>query len=219
MKLELIHHNVRNWSYDKHQLANYYLKHNPDIITLNLHGLDHAAGQFLKLYTYSNKTSGTGIHAGATVLTKNHIPHTKFCTGTDPNSQYTIINTEAEKVAIYTFYRPPRLNMLSLMEIKKVLNFKIPTLIMCDANVHHKAFGHNNSDQLGKLLYNFMKRNNLFFLGPNFKTFFSSTRSGKPDIIIGNRAILDLAIHIKKVKGSHHPITFQYIYNLTPLQY
>ena len=44
MKLGLIHHNVRNWGYNKHQLANYYLKHNPDVITLNSHGLDPAAG-------------------------------------------------------------------------------------------------------------------------------------------------------------------------------
>lgn len=128
-------------------MGNYYLKYNPDLITINSHGLDPTKGEFLKLYTYSNKTSGTGLHAGAAILTKNHIPHTNYCTGTDPNSLFTIIETEAGKIAIYTFYRPPRLNMLPLMEIKKVLNLNILTLIMSDANVHHKAFSHNKCDQ------------------------------------------------------------------------
>ena len=213
MKLEIIHQNVRCWGNDKNQLANYYLKYNPDVITINSHGLDPAAGEFLKLYTYSNKTSGTGKHAGAAILTKNHIPHTNFCTGTDPNSLYTTIKTDTGDIAIYTFYRPPRLNMLPLMEIKKVLNLNIPTIILCDANVHHKAFGHNKSDQLGKLLLKFMNRNQLHFLGPDFKTFFSSTNSGKPDIIIGNNAILDLAIHItegdRTPASDHLPIHIQ----------
>ena len=58
-----------------------------------------------------------------------------------------------------------------------------------------------------------MNRNNLFFLGPDFKTYFSSTRSGKPDIIIGNRAILDLPIYIKEgeriLASDHLPIHIQ----------
>ena len=52
-----------------------------------------------------------------------------------------------------------------------------------------------------------MNRNNLFFLGPDFKTFYSSINSGKPDIIIGNRPILDLAIHItegERISASDH---------------
>ena len=55
MKLELIHHNVRNWGYEKYQLANYYLKHNPDVITINSYRPDPAAGQFLKIYRYLTK--------------------------------------------------------------------------------------------------------------------------------------------------------------------
>ena len=40
MKIDIIHQNVRCWGKDKNQLANYYLSHNPDVITINAHGLD-----------------------------------------------------------------------------------------------------------------------------------------------------------------------------------
>ena len=65
MKLDIIHHNVTHWRTDKN-----LLKRNPDIITINSHGLDSTKGQFLKLFTYSNKTTSSGMATGAAILTK-----------------------------------------------------------------------------------------------------------------------------------------------------
>ena len=213
MKLDIIHHNVRHWGSDKNLLSNYYLQSNPDIITINSHGLDSTKGQFLKLFNYSNKTSGSGMATGAAILTKSCIKHTNYKADYDNNTLYTIIETNIGKIAIFTFYSPPRFNWLPLTDLQNVLNLNIPTIILTDANVKHTHFGHNNSDELGKLLYNFMKRNNLLFLGPNFKTFFSSTRSGKPDIVLGNTQMANLAIYItagKRLSSSDHiPIHIQ----------
>ena len=49
MRLNIIHHNVRNWGHYKHDLSNHYLKHNPDIISINSHGLSSNNNQFLKI--------------------------------------------------------------------------------------------------------------------------------------------------------------------------
>ena len=213
MKLDIIHHNVRHWGNGKNILANYYLKHNPDVITINSHGLNPASGDFVKLFSYSNKTSGIGKHSGAAILTKSHIPHTNHKVEMDPSSLYTVINTTMGKIIIFTFYRPYRMNMFPLMDIQRVLELNLPTLILTDANVHHKAFGHSYSDRLGKLLFNFMKRKDLFFLGPNFNTFYSSINKGKPDLIIGNKNILNFSVHIKEgdrlSASDHFPIHIQ----------
>lgn len=213
MKLDIIHHNVRHWDNGKNILANYYLKHNPDVISINSHGLNPANGEFVKLFSYSNKTSGTGKHSGAAILTKSYIPHTNHRVDMDPNSLYTIINTNMGKIVIFTFYRPCRMQMLPLIDIQKVLDLNLPTLIVTDANVHHIAFGHSYSDRLGKLLFNFMRRKDLYFLGPNFKTYFNSVNKGKPDIILGNKDILKFAVHITEgdrlCASDHLPIHIQ----------
>ena len=110
MKLDLIHHNVNHWGSDKNLLSNYYLQSNPDIIKINSHGLDSTKGQFLKLFTYSNKTTGSGMATGAAILTKSSIKHTNYKADNDNNTLYTIIETDIGKIVIFTFYRPPRFN-------------------------------------------------------------------------------------------------------------
>ena len=57
---------------------------------------------------------------------------------------------------LYTFYRPPRHQILPLSDIQNVLDLILPTIILADANLHHRAFGHNKSNRLGKILNNFI---------------------------------------------------------------
>ena len=70
MRLDIIHHNVRTWGRYKNNLSNYYLTHNPDIISINSHGLDSNKDQFLKIFSYSNLTTGNGPHSGTAILCK-----------------------------------------------------------------------------------------------------------------------------------------------------
>ena len=196
MRLDLIHHNVRNWGIHKNNLSNYYLKHNPDIISINSHGLNTDKDQFLKIFSYSNLTSGTGLHAGTALLCKTNLKHAHFTPNMDNNSLYSIIHTDLGKILIFSLYRPPRINALPLIDIKNALNLGLPTLILGDFNIHHTNFGHNRSDNLGKIFNNFALRNNLHFLGPHFKTYFNNINSGTPDLIFGNNQILNLAVQI-----------------------
>ena len=121
--------------------------------------------------------------------------------------------THKGKIIIYTFYRPPRIDLLPLMEIKNLLQLNLPVLILTDSNLHHKDFGHNRSDQLGKQFKNFTHKNNLFFLGPNFNTFFSAMNKGKPDLIFGNSLLTQFALNItpgdRLTTSDHIPIPIE----------
>ena len=164
MRLNIIHHNVRTWGRYKNNLSNYYLTHNPNIFSINSHGLNSNKDQFFKIFSYSNLASGNGPHSGTTILCKTNQKHAHFKTSLDTNSLYTIIHTNTGKILIYSLYRPPRINSLPLIDIKNALNLNLPTLIIGDFNIHHTNFGHNQSDNLGKLFNNFTNRNNLHFL-------------------------------------------------------
>ena len=78
------------------------------------------------------------------------------------------------------------------MEIQGVLQFNLPVIILADANLHHKDFGHKHNDDLGKQFKNFSNKNNLFLLGPNFNTYFK----GQPDLVFGNTLLIKFAINI-----------------------
>ena len=196
MRLKICHHNVRHWGIHKNMLSNYYISNNFDIVTINSHGLNTENKEFLKIFGYSNITTGNELHAGTAILIKSKYIHTHYKSNIDKNSAYSIIQTDKGKILIYTFYRPPRVNLLPLMEIKKILQLNIPVLILTDSNLHHRDFGHNRTDDLGRQFKNFMTQNNLYFLGPNFNTFYSSINKGKPDLLIGNSLITQFAIHI-----------------------
>ena len=126
MRLDIIHHNVRHWGQHKNDLSNYYLKHNPDIISVNSHGLNTNTNKFVKIFSYLNLTSGTEPHAGAALLTRTNLKHAHFKSTMDPNSLYSIIHTEHGKILIYSLYRPPRINALPLIDIKNALNLGLP---------------------------------------------------------------------------------------------
>ena len=196
MRLTICHHNVRHWGLHKHMLSNYYISHDFDIISINSHGLNTDNKEFIKIFGYSNITTGNELHAGSALLIKSKYTHTNYSSNIDKNSSYSIINTDKGKILIFTFYRPLRVKLLPLMEIQKFLQFNIPVIILTDANLHHKNFGHSRNDDLGKQFMNFVNKNNLYFLGQNFNTFFSSINKGKPDLVFGNTLLSKFAINI-----------------------
>ena len=108
MRLDIIHHNVRHWGQHKNDLVNYYLKHNPDIISINSHGLNSNANKFVKIFSYSNLTTESGPHSSSALLARTNLKHAHFKTTMDPNSLYSIIHTDHGKILIYTLYRPPQ---------------------------------------------------------------------------------------------------------------
>ena len=72
-RLDIIQQNTRHWRKYKNELSNYYLQHNANTLTLNSRRLKTNNNEYLKVYTYSNLTSGTRNHAGNAILVKSNI--------------------------------------------------------------------------------------------------------------------------------------------------
>ena len=100
------------------------------------------------------------------------------------------------KITIVTYYRPPRQDALPLVDLKKFLDYGNPTLILPDANIKNTFYGHTTTNEMGMLLERFNQINNVHFLGPTFNTFYSHNTKGKPDLVFGNTAFLQLAHNI-----------------------
>ena len=113
MKLNICHHNVRHWGLHKNMLSNYYLSHDFDIITINSHGLNSENREFIKIFGYSNITTGNELHAASAILIKSKYIHTNYRSNIDKNSSYSIINTDKGKILIFTFYRPSTVELNS----------------------------------------------------------------------------------------------------------
>ena len=133
MKLKLLHHKVRSWKNTANQqiMSNYYLKHDPEIIIINAHGINNPHRN-VKLFQYSSYTKNKTLHAGVSIFIKN-IPHTFFHKTSNSNILAATIQTIHGNLIIITLYRPPRDQYLPLMELKNYLEANIPILIAADA--------------------------------------------------------------------------------------
>ena len=208
--LNIISHNIRAWTQNnKNELSNYYLTNNPDIVAMQSHGIRDQT-KYIKLFGFSGHTSGNEAHSGVATLTKYNIKHTFHSNTWDINTLATTIETTRGPICVINFYRPPRQDYLPLMELQRHLDRDIPTLILTDANVGHRFFGHNNNTPLGTIFKKFCRDKELHFTGPNFKTFYSGRLKGKPDLVLANNAMLTFAINItegkRMVASDHVPI-------------
>ena len=77
------------------------------------------------------------------------------------------IESHRIKITIATFYRSFQKATLSLMDIKKFLNYGNSTIILTEANIKHRNFGHGSTDNLRKLMSRFKQQFNLYYLGPD----------------------------------------------------
>ena len=211
MRVHLIHHNVRSWSNfsNAQTLSNYYLKNDPDVITINGHSITQQHKN-VKLLNYSGYTQNEQLYSGVAILVKSNIQHNFHTNTSNKNTMEATIYTSKGKLTVVTFYRPPRDNFLPLMDLQHFLNFNNPTIIVADANIRHRIYGYPSTDKLGKTFNKFATQKNLKFLGPHFHTYFNGTLKGKPDLIFCNQQFLHLATLIREgdrtTASDHIPI-------------
>ena len=207
-KLTIIHLNVHHWTTNKHNYSNYFLKHNPDIITINSHSITNT-NNTIKLLGYKTYIKNYENNAGVAILIKHNIQHTPHTDTLDKNTLSLTVQTNSGNIQILTFYRPPREDHLPLSDIFHATQTQNPLLIFADANIRHQNFANNNNDALGKTLYKFTKNHDLHYIGPFFNTYYSGNKTGKPDIILGNTQIKQYATLITegdKLQSDHIPI-------------
>ena len=124
------------------------------------------------------------------------------------------ILTSIGPVLFYTAYIPPRINSINPLDFQKLISINAPLLVAGDFNANHSYFRNCNkvANHRGELLYHICKLYKLTCLGPDFHTFHSGRKKGKPDIILGNRLLDLFNKHISQgpmVGSDHIPIQIE----------
>ena len=195
--IKIIQLNVLSWNNPARRLwiSLYLNEKSPDIILLNSTSLVSTASNNnknlskIKLLNYKSFLTPQGVQSGSAILVKKNLDHS-LITNLSPNSIAVQISTSTGPIIFFTTYIPPRTNIINSLDFQKLTSKNIPVLFAGDFNVIHPFFGHQGrSNYRGELLYHICKLYNLDFLGPDFHTFHSGNRKGKPDIILGNKLL------------------------------
>ena len=184
MALCIMQVNIQSWNKNKYLLELETSYNNVDIILIN-----ETNSENIKIKGYKTIFKHASNYSGVAIAVRNHIETTEIPI-MDNNTLAIKIKTKLGPLAIITSYIPPRIDYIPIIEINKILNHNIPTLIAGDYNAHHSTFNNTTrsvkTDNRGRQLHNLIKHRNLTYLGPHFNTLKSQNKLGKPDIVISN---------------------------------
>ena len=195
--LKIIQLNVLSWNNPARRLwiSLYLNEKSPDIILLNSTSLVNTINNNsnnlskIKLLCYKTYLTPQEVQSGSAILVKKNLDHC-LITNLSSNSIAVKILTSIGPVIFFTTYIPPRTNIINSLDFQKLISKNVPVLFAGDFNANHPFFGHQGRpNHRGELLYHICKLYNLDFLGPDFHTFHSGNRKGKPDIILGNKLL------------------------------
>ena len=213
MALTILQINIQSYFKNRYLLELAATEYNVDVILINELNCNKFAK--ISLLGYKIITKAIDINSGSAIAVRNNIPFTEIPIS-DNNSLAIKIMTSIGPLVILTAYIPPRTNYIPIVEYNKIINLNIPLIMIGDFNAHHKLFNNitknKTEDNKGKLLYNLITNRNLNYLGPDFNTFITKNRKGKPDIIISNyqfNLYHHLILQGKDIGSDHIPIIFK----------
>ena len=197
--IKIIQLNVLSWNNIARRLwiTMYIRETSPDIILLNSTSLvctDYNKSSLtkIKLENYKSYLTKQDIQYGSAILVSKNLNHSIIPNLSDASIAVKV-QTSTGPIIFYTTYIPPRINSINPLDFQKLISVNAPLLVAGDFNATHPYFGHSNKvpNHRGELLHHICKLYKLQFLGPDFNTFYSGNKKGKPDIILGNR-LLDM---------------------------
>ena len=162
---------------------------------------------------YKSYLTNQGVQLGSAILVKNNLSHS-IIPNLSSSSIAVKVLTASGPVIFFTAYIPPRTNSINSFDFQKLISANVPILIARDFNATHRFFNNNKRaiNHRGELLYHICKLYKLDFLGPDFNTFYSGNKKGKPDIIIGNKLLGIFNKHISqgpRIGSDHIPIQIE----------
>ena len=186
-RLTVLQHNVLHWGGGrKISLANTYLQVNPDVILLNSTGIpDSETIKIYPYYFYQQNRSG-GAHDGVAIGVRRDIRH-RITRNYLSETLSVTLETAQGDVTFATSYLPPSRKYLPMHDYGRLVEIQHPCYIIGDLNAHHRSFGHNGTNKVGKQINEFINRGELSHLGPTFKTWLGHNAASTPDIILANR--------------------------------
>ena len=185
MDLTIYQVNIQSW-----QANNYILKctlsnSNPDVILLNEISTPHNITP--KIYNYKSYHLCTEQYSGIAIFVKSTL-NSHFIDFDNCNDMLAVkLYTQLGPIVIATSYTAPRNNLIPSVQINRLLNYNLPTVIISDFNASHSLFDNAKyPNSRGRQLHSLMSTRNLSLLGPNFHTYRQGRNKGKPDLIICN---------------------------------
>ena len=218
--IKVIQLNVLSWNNMARRLwiSLYLEQKSPDIILLNSTSLvctpnNKNSLTKIKLPNYKSYSTIQNIQSGSVILVKKNINHS-IIPNLSPSSIAVQISTSIGPVIFFTTYIPPRIKSINSLDIQKLISKNVPLLMAGDFNANHPYFGHKNRviNHRGELLHHICQQYKLDFLGPDFYTFQSGNRKGKPDLVLGNNLLRIFNKYISQgphVGSDHVPIQIE----------
>ena len=218
--IKVIQLNVLSWNNMARRLwiSLYLEQKSPDIILLNSTSLvctpnNKNSLTKIKLPNYKSYSTIQNIQSGSVILAKTNINHS-IIPNLSPSSIAVQISTSIGPVIFFTTYIPPRIKSINSLDIQNLISKNVPLLMAGDFNANHHYFGHKNRviNHRGELLHHICQQYKLDFLGPDFYTFQSGNRKGKPDLVLGNNLLRIFNKYISQgphVGSDHVPIQIE----------
>ena len=195
--IKIVQLNVLSWNNPARRLwiSLYIRDKSPDIILFNSTSLVCTNNNKnyiskIKLPNYKTYLTIQDVQFGSAILVKSNLIHS-IIPNLSPSSIAVKVTTSTGPIIFFTAYIPPRINSINSLDFQKIISMNVPLLIAGDFNATHPHFGLNNraTNHRGELLYHICKLYKLDFLGPDFHTFHSGNKKGKPDIVLGNKLL------------------------------
>ena len=218
--IKIIQLNVLSWNNIARRLwiTQYLREKSPDIILLNSTSLVCTAHNRnsltkIKLENYKSYHTKQDAQYGSAILVKKNLNHSIIPNLSDASIAVKV-QTSVGPVIFLTAYIPPRFNSINGFDFHKLISANAPLLVAGDFNANHPYFGNSTrvSNHRGELLYSICKLYKMDFLGPDFHTFYSGKKKGKPDIILGNKHLAmfnKLISQGPRVGSDHVPIEIE----------
>ena len=187
--LNIIQHNVIKWTKKRsNELWNIYNTLSPDIILLNATGIKNE--EKIKFFGFNthHRNLGDEDHAGIGILIRKEIKY-KLTEKANLDLMAIEIETTRGPIVIATLYIPYRRSLFPMQEMLDLLRLNKPVYIIGDMNARHRALGSNTTNSMGRSLNMLINRNMITHLGPDFVTWIHPSRTGTPDLVLGNKKI------------------------------
>ena len=194
--IKIIQLNVLSWNNQARRLwiSLYINEISPDVVLLNSTSLNNTNNgknnlSKIKLLNYKTYMTPQNVQSGSAILVRKNLDHSLIPI-LSSESIAVKISTSTGQIIFFTTYIPPRTNNINSLDFQRLISMNLPILFAGDFNATHPFFGHQGRpNHRGELLHNICKLYKLDFLGPDFHTFHSGNRKGKPDIVLGNKLL------------------------------
>ena len=186
-RLTVLQHNVLHWGGGrKISLANAYLTTNPDVILLNSTGIPDTDKIKIFPYTFYQQNRSGLNNDGVAIGVKNNIKH-RITKNYLSETMSVTLETAQGDLTLATSYLPPSRAYLPMQDYMRLANMPHPCYILGDLNANHRVFGYPRSNVVGRQVVEFIDRDELVHLGPQFKTWLGHNGTSTPDIILANK--------------------------------